>query len=373
MCSATGKDAKSWGSEAPRLAALFEVEDIQGKIRDLTRELRRRTRELAAERQQVERMERIEHVRKSTLVEVRSVAFQRILDLVSRIAPYDTSALITGESGVGKEVVARTIHSLSRRSQGPFVAVNCCALPETLLDSELFGHKAGAFTGATHDRIGLFEQAKKGTIFLDEIGDISPSLQVKLLRVLQEKEIMRVGESATRKTDARVIAATNKNLQDLIASGRFREDLFYRLRVVEIEVPPLRDHPEDILPLARNFVGLFEKELSKPGLRLDASCLPYLENYEWPGNIRELRNAIEHAAVLSQGPIIRPEYLPPSVLRGVPNSSRSYTGNVQMSLADLEQQHILSVLQSCNDNRSRAAKALGISVATLWRKLKSYD
>ena len=200
------------------------------------------------------------------------------------MARFDTAVLITGETGTGKEVLARAIHRMSKRASGPFVAVNCGALPETLLESELFGHRAGSFTGAVEDRIGLFETAAKGTVLLDEIGDTSAATQTKLLRVLEELEIVRVGESVPRKIDVRVLAATNRDLDADVREGRFREDLLYRLRVVEIDVPPLRERPEDILSLTRHFVEHASKRLELPELRLDAVCADYLLEYRWPGN-----------------------------------------------------------------------------------------
>jgi len=247
--------------------------------------------------------------------------------------------------------------------------VNCGALPETLLESELFGHKAGSFTGAISDRIGVFEEAHKGTIFLDEIGDVSSSVQVKLLRVLQEREIMRVGESKPRKIDVRVMAATNQDLSKAMREGRFRDDLYYRLSVIEVLVPPLRERKEDILPLARYFVERLSKRLKIRNLRMDATCIDYLLAYSWPGNVRELDNVLERAAVLSKDGVILPEFLPPTVVHlksGVSSNSEV----VRRSLSEVEQDHIQAVLELTNDNRSRAAKILGISSTTLWRKLK---
>ena len=246
----------------------------------LARKLREQNARLAKQRQKLRLLEGTQSV---GFVEVHSASFRRVVELAARVAPYDTSVLITGESGTGKEVLARYIHANSHRAKGPFVGVNCAALPETLLESELFGHKAGAFTGAIKDRVGLFEEAQKGTIFLDEIGDISPAMQMKLLRVLQEREIRRVGESATRKVDVRVIAATNQNLAEAIREGRFREDLYYRLRVIEIEVPPLRARKEDILHLARHFSRQFARKLKIPNLRLDSTCVDYLQAYSLAG------------------------------------------------------------------------------------------
>ncbi len=300
-------------------------------------------------------------------MEARSPAFTRVLELATRIAPFDSSVLITGESGVGKEVVARLIHSRSARSKGPFLAINCGALPETLLDSELFGHKAGAFTGAVSDRAGLFESAEGGTLFLDEIGEISHATQVKLLRVLQEREIRRVGESRNRPIDVRVLAATNRDLAANMARGSFREDLYYRLRVVEVAIPPLRERREDILPLARFFVDRFRTKLKLPALRLSAEAIGYLTNYPWPGNVRELENAIEHAAILSRDGRLTPDLFPPGILHRTAGPGRS-TG--ERSLRELASEHIRDVLRQTAGNRRQAAAILGISTATLWRKLK---
>jgi len=289
-----------------------------------------------------------------------------VMEIAARVALYDSSVLITGESGVGKEVVAREIHRLSPRSSGAFVGVNCSALPENLLESELFGHRRGAFTGAEQDRIGLFEQSLGGTIFLDEIGDISAGMQLRLLRVLQEREITRVGESKARRMDIRVVAATNRNLTEAIEAGRFRKDLYYRLGVVEIDVPPLRERPEDILPLARHFVKRMAAKLRIPRLKLDAACIDPLLSFRWPGNARELQNAIERAAVLSPDGIIRPEYLPAVVAKPALDNSPPHR-----SLAAVESEHIRNVLRSVDGNRERAAEILGISTTTLWRRQKA--
>jgi len=366
VCSATGKDEASWGDEIQAFLPYFRADDIQGKIKTLTRQLRQKSRLLAEQRKKLSLLEKSP---KPSVVEVRSRSYRRVLDLARRVAPFDSSVFITGESGVGKEVLARYIHNLSHRSKGPFLAVNCGALPETLLESELFGHKRGSFTGAVQDRRGLFEQAAKGTLLLDEIGDISPAMQVKLLRVLQEREIVRVGESQPRKVDVRIIAATNKDLPAAIEAGEYREDLYYRLRVIEIEIPPLRERVEDILPLMRYFVKRFAEKMNVPGLRLDATCLDYLQRYPWPGNVRELENAIERAAVLCRDELILPQDLPPVILQAKPPGlAKKATAR---ALAEVEQEHIEQVLQSVEGNRTKAAEILGISSATLWRKLKA--
>ncbi len=366
LCLALGMDRDSWGKECESFVSYFQADDIQGKIEELTAELRRKSEESMRQRR---RLRKLQSVHRQGFSGIRSKVFQQVLDLGIRVARFDSSVLITGESGVGKELLAGLIHENSDRARGPFVAINCGALPENLLESELFGHKAGAFTGASRDRAGLFEESQGGTIFLDEIGEISMGLQVKLLRVLQEKRIRRIGENRTRAIDCRVIAATNRELEDDVRQGRFRQDLLYRIKVVEIKVPPLRDRPEDILPLARLFTQRLSKRFKIPGLTLDATCLECLMSYPWPGNVRELENALEHAAVVCEDGRIRPEDLPPDVRSsdlGSPVSIRF----PRKTLAEVERQHIHAVLNETDGNRTRAARILGISPTTLWRKLK---
>lgn len=366
LCTAVGKDKESWGAELKSFLPYFQAEDVRGKVLGLTKRLREQSRELAKQRQKLRQFGEVQPV---GFIEVHSASFRKVVELAARVAPYDTSVLITGESGTGKEVLARYIHANSQRAKGPFVGVNCAALPETLLESELFGHKAGAFTGAIKDRAGLFEEAQKGTLFLDEIGDISLAMQMKLLRVLQEREIRRVGESAPHKVDVRVITATNQNLATAMQEGRFREDLYYRLRVIEIEVPPLRARTEDILHLVRYFSRQFARKLKIPNLRIDATCVDYLQAYSWPGNVRELENAIERAAVLSKDGLILPEHLPANVVHPLPGQYDKVSP-LSRKLSDIEADHIQTVMRLVNDNKTRAARALGISPATLWRKLK---
>jgi DNA-binding NtrC family response regulator len=367
VCTALGKDAASWEGDPGAPLAYFSSDDIKGKIRTLSDKLRQVTRELEVNTRRLSTLERLE---KPPLVEVRSPAFTRVLELATRIAPFDSSVLITGESGVGKEVVARLIHTRSARSKGPFLAINCGALPETLLDSELFGHKAGSFTGAMSDHAGLFESAAGGTLFLDEIGEISHATQVKLLRVLQEREIRRVGETKNRPIDVRVLAATNRDLAAGMANGTFREDLYYRLRVVEVAIPPLRQRREDILPLARFFVERFRTKLKLPALRLSAESIGFLSNYPWPGNVRELENAIEHAAILSRDGQLSPDLFPSAIIHGTHRTAGAGRSAGKRSLSDVEGAHIQDVLQQTGGNRRQAATILGISTATLWRKLK---
>jgi two-component system response regulator HydG len=364
ICSAVGKDLASWGSDSSAALSYFYAGDIKGKIRALTERVREVTRELEVNTRKLSTLER------PPLVEVRSPAFTRVLELATRIAPFDSSVLITGESGVGKEVVARLIHNRSLRKQGPFLAINCGALPESLLDSELFGHKAGAFTGAISDHAGLFESAAGGTLFLDEIGEITHATQVKLLRVLQEREIRRVGENKNRPINVRVLAATNRDLAAAMTNGSFREDLYYRLRVVEVAIPPLRERRDDILPLARFFVERFRTKLKLPALQLSADSIPYLTGYPWPGNVRELENAIEHAAILSRDGRLTPDLFPSTIVHPTAGPGRSAG---KCSLEEVERNHIEDVLRQTEGNRSQAAEILGISTTTLWRKLKRDD
>jgi transcriptional regulator with PAS, ATPase and Fis domain len=293
--------------------------------------------------------------------------FQRILQKATRVARFDTTVLITGETGVGKEVLARHIHQASPRADASLVAVNCGALPESLLGSELFGHRAGAFTGATRHKKGLFDEAEGGTIFLDEIGDISAGLQLRLLRVLQEREILPIGETRPHKVDVRILAATNRNLAKAVSSGKFREDLYYRLQVVELTVPPLRERREDILELTRHFVRQCAKRLNIPNLNLDATCVNCLLEYSWPGNVRELENAVEHAAVLCEDGVIRPDVLPTNISASAPSLAPRQP---KRSLAEVELDYIQLVLKSTGGNRGDAARILQIGPATLYRKLR---
>jgi len=367
-CIVIGKDRTSWGPDIKPYLEFFQAENIHGKVMFLTGELRKKTAEVARQKQKIQEL--VRDAAPPLFVEAHSEAFRKVLTVAHQVATFDTSILITGETGTGKEVLARYIHNQSARAKHPFVGVNCGALPETLLESELFGHKAGAFTGAIENRTGLFEEASHGTIFLDEIGDISQGMQLKILRVLQEREIRRVGESKVRQINVRVMAATNRNLTKAIADGKFREDLFYRLRVVEIEIPPLRARREDIVSLARFLVQKIARKLKFPRLRLDARCLDLLLHYAWPGNVRELENAIEHAAVFSREGIILPEYLPSHIIHAYSPALADANLNSRL-LAEVEQAHILQILKTTRNNRTQAARILGISTTTLWRKMKA--
>ncbi len=366
VCEVVGKDLDSWGAEADQFVEDFASEDIQGKVEDLMTELRKKTLDLARKQK---RLQQIVPLSIGNTPELRSKPYRQVLETASRVARFDSSVLITGESGVGKEVLARFIHDSSPRKHKQFVAMNCAALPETLLTSELFGHVAGSFTGAVRDRVGLFEEASGGTILLDEIGDISPALQIALLRVLQERQIRRVGDNRNRPVDVRVIASTNRILKQFIREERFREDLYYRLGVVEIEIPPLRDRKIDIIPLARFFVSRLSGKLKIEKLKLAPASIRHLERYYWPGNIRELENVLERAAVLTDDGWIRPEHLPRELLEAEGRMAFGADGEA-MTMAEMEREYIRKVLETTNGNRSKAADILGIGKTTLWRKLK---
>jgi two-component system, NtrC family, response regulator HydG len=299
-----------------------------------------------------------------------SPAMHGVLDLVERVAPTDATLLIRGESGTGKEVIAKAVHHASPRAGRPFVAVNCGAVPETLLESELFGFTRGAFTGAVAGKLGLFEEAHGGTLLLDEIAEMPAALQVKLLRVLQSGEIRRLGATQVAIIDVRVIAATNRDLAAMIADGSFREDLFYRLNVIEVVLPPLRERREDIPALAEHFMARAARKLGRD-IRLSADAVERLLRYPWPGNVRELENAIERAAILARGDAVGAEDLPPHVAAGLVLGPSPVLPR-QTTLAETERDHILTTLERFGRNHSAAAEALGIGRTTLWRKLKEY-
>jgi DNA-binding NtrC family response regulator len=308
----------------------------------------------------------------------RSAAMRRLTDLALRVAKVDSTVLVSGESGTGKERVARLVHQASNRRAGPFIAVNCGAITETLLESELFGHAKGAFTGAQQERLGLFESANGGTLLLDEVGEVAPAMQVRLLRVLQEREVRRVGESASRPIDVRVIAATNKDLAHEVAEGRFRQDLFYRLHVVELAVPPLRRRREDLLPLAFGLLAGAAARLNRPVPALSAQAADQLLRYPWPGNVRELENAMERVVVLARAGWADLEDLPEEVRlpADMPVPAWSAPGAAPAgpvpTLAAMEREYILAVLTLNAGNQARTAEQLGIGSATLYRKLRRY-
>jgi len=302
-----------------------------------------------------------------------SAPMVQVLELVRRVAPTGATVLIHGESGTGKEVIAKAIHHASDRAHGPFVAVNCGALPEPLLESEIFGHVKGAFTGASANKKGLFEEAAGGTLLLDEIGEMTPTLQVKLLRALQSGEVRPVGSTQAITVDVRIVAATaatNRDLEHMIREGEFREDLFYRLNVIPVELPPLRERREDIPRLAEHFLGRFAQRQGR-ALRLSPAAMERLLRYPWPGNVRELENVMERTAILAQVETIEPDDLPPHVTAGLALGPAPNLGG-QQTLADAERIQIIQTLERCGRNQSRAAEALGIGRTTLWRKLRQY-
>jgi transcriptional regulator with PAS, ATPase and Fis domain len=296
---------------------------------------------------------------------------QNIYRLLEDLANLDTTVLITGESGTGKELVARALHYSGNRAFQPFTTVNCSALAESLLESELFGHVKGAFTGAIKDRLGRFETANGGTIFLDEIGDISPLIQLKLLRVLQEKEFERVGESTPRKVDVRVIASTNKDLREKVRNGEFRQDLYYRLKVVEVVLPPLRERLEDIPLLVDHFRGIFNERFGKNIEGISGEVLNIFMNYSWPGNVRELEHVMEHAFVLCHGGLITMEQIPVDI-RNVMPSGHSIRQKSKTK-APREKEEIINALKNTGWNKAKAARLLGIGRRTIYRKIDDYQ
>jgi two-component system response regulator AtoC len=311
-------------------------------------------------------------------------AMAPVVHALERVAPTPATVLLLGESGTGKEVAARTLHARSPRAAGPFVAVNCAALTETLLESELFGHERGAFTGAHERRRGRLELAQGGTFFLDEVGELQPSLQAKLLRVLQERRFERLGGGRSLEADVRWVAATNRDLPAMIAEGRFREDLYHRLAVFPIELPPLRARPEDVPPLARHLLAGIAAELGRPQLTIGPEVMTRLHAHVWPGNVRELRNVLERACILADGDVLQPAqlWLDPQAERAAERSEAkaggsgppdSQTSAPIQPLAELEREAIERALAACDGNRTRAAEQLGIGVRTLYEKLKRYE
>ncbi|MBV8855598.1 MAG: sigma-54-dependent Fis family transcriptional regulator [Acidobacteria bacterium] len=305
----------------------------------------------------------------------RSKAMEGLVALAETAARADSTVVITGESGTGKDVLARFLHARSQRAESPMIAVNCAALPETLFESEFFGHERGAFTGATSTKRGLIEAADSSTLFLDEVGEMPAQTQVKLLRFLEEGRFRRVGSTRDREADVRVIAATNRNLAEDVTSGRFRADLFYRLNVISLHVPPLRQRREDIPALSEHFLSLFRERFNRPALDLSTEARQRLGAYDWPGNVRELRNALERAAALASADsdtIEADQLLPSHTPQSAAGNANTSSDSAPVTLEQLERQHILRVLEEQSGNRERAAAVLGISARTLYRKLREY-
>ncbi len=301
----------------------------------------------------------------------QSAAMQRLLEMLATIAPSEATIMVTGESGTGKELIARAVHANSPRNKGPYVPVNCAALTETLLESELFGHEKGAFTGADRRREGRFLAADKGTIFLDEIGEMPLAMQVKLLRVIQEREIQRVGGDQTLKVDVRIVAATNRDLLVEVEAGRFRQDLYYRLNVVALALPSLREREEDIPLLATHFLRKFAEKNVKRIKGFTPEAMDRLLKHQWPGNVRELENAVERAVVLARGEYISERELPPA-LSGGAGEARLEGGFANLTLEELERLAILDALETAGGNKSEAARRLGITRKTMHAKLTKY-
>jgi len=303
----------------------------------------------------------------------KSEKMKSILDVVNKVADSNATILITGESGTGKELIANALHFGSNRNNKPYVKINCGALPENLLESELFGHERGAFTGAVSKKIGRFELADGGTLFLDEVGELTPSIQVKLLRVLQEKEFERVGGTDTIKVDVRILAATNRNLLDMVRKGEFREDLFYRLNVIPIDIPPLRDRKEEIPSLVKFFINRYSANIKKGKIEFSDGALEALVNYKWIGNIRELENFIERSVILNDGKTIKIADLPKEILNNSSQSTEFTIPDEGINLDEVERSIIVQALKKANNNQTKAAKLLGITRHTLLYRMEKYN
>ena len=367
VCHMVVRSREDWGDAIAADLPFYRKDCLDATLRQVTETLKRTERRLRSRQQQLGRIGG--NTEDVSGIVARSASMRRVLDLARRVARVDSTVLITGESGVGKERVARLIHEASTRTAGPFVAVNASAIPENLLESELFGHVRGAFTGATQDRPGLFEAANGGTLLLDEVGDVPSVMQAKLLRVLQEREVRRVGENRIRKVDVRVVAATNHDLTQEVAEKRFRRDLYYRLRVIELRIPPLRERKEDILPLARELLMEAAHRMERLITGLTPEVADRLLRYDWPGNVRELQNVIEGAVVLADGNRIDVGDLPEEVRCAPPGS---FSTEHIRALAEIERDYILAVLAANNGNQKKTAAQLQIGTATLYRTLRRY-
>jgi DNA-binding NtrC family response regulator len=375
-CSVVGRDAESWGDALAALRFDFqganlgnEVERLREAVHKRLKELDRRERHVAKRELELNLLrERVARHAAAKHFIAGSASMQDVLELAARVAPLDTTVLVYGESGTGKEFIVRLIHDQSPRAGGPFVSINCAALTETLLESELFGHVRGAFTGAVRDKAGLFEVAGNGTLFLDEIGEVAPTVQAKLLRALQEREIRRVGAERILKVNARVVAATNRDLRAAVDAGTFREDLYFRLGAFVITVPPLRERREDIPSLVHDFLGRAAMRVKKDVKTVSAEAMTALMNYSWPGNVRELEHAIERAVIVARGTSVKVRELPPEVSQ----KTRARSTDDSLDLHTQERAMIERALEHFRGNRRQAADALKISTVTLWRKMKQY-
>ncbi|MEY4547093.1 MAG: hypothetical protein RL685_3288 [Pseudomonadota bacterium] len=371
-CHLLGRTREEWGDERADELQFFEPnrlkECLDVSLQRVTETLKLAERKLRDHRRAMVRVAR--DVQEPLGIVTNSPAMRKVVDLALRVAKVDSTVLVTGESGVGKERIARLVHDESTRRTGPFIAVNCGAITETLLESELFGHARGAFTGATQNRPGLFEAANSGTLLLDEVGEVSPAMQIKLLRALQEREIRRVGENTSRSVDVRIVAATNKDLVDSVAAGTFRQDLYYRLKVVELRVPALRDRRDDVLPLARVLLADAAVRMKRKISGLAPAAADQLLRYGWPGNVRELENAMERAVALARNSRVELEDLPEEVRQAFPKAIA--TRDTLRPLEEIEKEYILAALELNGGNQTRTAELLRIGSATLYRKLKAY-
>lgn len=357
----------SRGVEAIKLGA-FDYITKPFDNRDLLRIVERLVEHRKAGERSCQQRQKVRSLAAFDAIVGESDEIHDVLEMVARIATMDSTILITGESGTGKELIAKSVHALSPRKQGPFVAINCGAIPENLQESEFFGHKKGTFTGADQDKQGLFEDADGGTVFLDEIAEMSPATQVKLLRFLQDSEVRRIGDSFARKVDVRVVSATNQNLEKAIADGRFREDLYYRINVIPLHVPSLRERKQDIPLLIEHFIEKYATHARSPVKLVSKRATSMLLNYDWPGNVRELENVIHRGVALATAAEITPELLPDAIrVRAGAHNDGKRSGN----LAAIEKRAILETLERMDGNKKKTAKELGISKTTLWRKLRT--
>ncbi len=371
-CHFIGRTREEWGDEHAEELRFFEPTRLKAcldvSLHRVTETLKAAERKLNERRRALVRV--APDVEEPLGIVSKSTSMRQLVDLARRVAQVDSTVLITGESGSGKERIARLVHEQSTRAAGPFIAVNCGAITETLLESELFGHERGAFTGATQDRPGLFEAANSGTLLLDEVGEVSPGMQVKLLRALQEREIRRVGENKSRRVDVRIVTATNRDLAHAVAEGVFRQDLYYRLKVVELHVPPLRERREDILPLARVLLAEAALRMKRKLSGLSPGAAVQLLRYEWPGNVRELENAIERAVALARGSRVELDDLAEEIRQAFPRPVATQ-GTVR-PLEEIEKDYILAALELNGGNQTLTAQQLQIGSATLYRRLKSF-
>ncbi|WP_299789548.1 sigma-54-dependent Fis family transcriptional regulator [uncultured Shewanella sp.] len=362
LCHARARTKDEWGEQIEPYLPYFQADTIDKVLHEVTTKL-------TSVEKKINLRTRFAESESAGGIVARSKTMSKTLDFARRIAKVESAVIISGESGAGKEKIARLIHGESARALRSFVAINCSAVTETLLESEFFGHAKGAFTGANKERIGLFEAANGGTLFLDEIGELSAGMQAKLLRVLQEREIRRVGENTPRKVDVRIVAATNRNLAKEVKEGNFREDLYYRLCVFELVVPPLRERAEDILVLARHFLERTSNKIGKEVIGFYPEVIQRLTQFGWPGNVRQLENTIEHAVVMCQRKRIKLEDLP----RGLEIADTVSSTNSTISpMEEVEKEQILRALKLLDGNKHEAAKRLGISLSSLYQKIKRY-